>query len=113
MSDPCYRNEDPAMTSMAPDPSQRKDILRQAHYNVQMLPPERVPFDFSTDSLQHHVIDLPSKSSRAGTTGGMLGQEFQAAVEKVFGFPCAVPLSQGRLAEAIVSKLLIRSGMAV
>src|SRR6185437_6112101 len=91
---------------------QSKPILQKAHYNVHMIPPEFVPFDFSTDSLQHHFYSVKHSRTTTEPLKSIAG-ECEEEITKIFGFPFAIPVSQGRLAEAVVSKLLIHKGTVV
>lgn len=93
---------------------QREMTLKKAHHNVQILPSELVPYDLATDSLQHHPVE--EKNGKKKTEGWLAKPvflEFQKLVKELFGFPYSIPLAQGRMAEALLSKLLVRNGCVI
>lgn len=89
---------------------QRRAFLEKAHGNVALLPSTLVEHDLLTDSLQHLPFDpgqLPGHTDRADRHAP---EEIAA---RLFGFPHNILVGQGRMAEAIVSRLLVRPGTVI
>ncbi len=103
--------------------SEREAALEAAHYNTELIPQEQIYIDLTTDSGVSAIstaqlsaltavkavepgMGLAAEGSRAFTA---LSEEFQ----KLFGFPYCVPVTQGRAAERIWTKIHVRPNTLV
>jgi tyrosine phenol-lyase len=87
----------------------REKILEKVNHNLALIPEELVERDYQTDSLLNKKLSFPEKRSLDLMPKAM-AVEIQKAFEKLFGFPYVLPVSQGRVAEAMLCRLMVRNG---
>jgi tryptophanase len=95
---------------------ERERILKEAGYNLFLIPSEAVTFDFLTDSgttamsaeqwSQMFVADESYAGSRSF-------RKFETVVKDVTGYPYVIPTHQGRAAERLFFSLVVKPGMAI
>jgi len=96
--------------------SERQSALKEAYYNLFTLPAKRVTFDLLTDSGT-------SAMSASQWAGMMIGDEsyagatsyfrFSEVISDITGHPQVIPTHQGRSAEALLAKALLKPGQIV
>lgn len=91
----------------------RLAALEGAGYNLDLISAELVARDFQTDSLMHGAFPRPRIDSALHLTDENLDHEIHTCFRAYFGFPHVVAVSQGRLAEAILSRALVRPGHVI
>ncbi len=90
----------------------RDKVLEKVGHNVMLIPEDLVSRDYLTDSLLNKTyVPKPPKSFQLIPKSVDL--DLQTRFKELFGFPYVVPLSQGRVAEALLSRLLVRNGLFV
>jgi len=99
-------------------PEQREVALKAACYNTELLPQDMIYVDLKTDSGVSSIstlqlsrlmgfgplesgMEMAAEGNRAFT---LLRESFQ----KIFGFPYMVPVSQGRAAERVWTKIHVK-----
>lgn len=90
--------------------SKRMQVLELVGHNLDVVPSQHITLDMQSDSLIHKQLSpLPCKSG--------LWQEqscshisVEELFKQYFGFPHVIAVSQGRLAEAMFSHVMIRNG---
>jgi tryptophanase len=96
--------------------SEREVFLKEAGYNLFLVPAERVTFDFLTDSgttamsAAQWGAMMVSDESYAGSRSFA---RFEAVVRDLTGYEHVLPTHQGRAAERLLCTALVRPGMKV
>ncbi len=95
---------------------QREQLLRDAHYNLFLLPADDVLIDLLTDSgtgamstYQWGAI-MEGDESYAGSRSYI---RFRDSVQDIFGYKHVIPTHQGRAAERILFSVMVKKGDVV
>ncbi len=95
---------------------EREAAIAKAGFNTFLLPSKMCTIDLLTDSGTSAMSDRQWSAMMVGDeayAGSVSFDNLQRAVEEVYGFPFMVPTHQGRGAEHLISRILIRPGMHV
>jgi len=96
--------------------AEREAVLREAGFNLFLVPARRVTFDFLTDSgttamsAAQWAAMMIADESYAGSRSF---EALEAAVRRITGFPHVIPTHQGRAAEHLLFSLLVEKGSIV
>ncbi|MCO5143596.1 MAG: tryptophanase [Oligoflexia bacterium] len=95
---------------------ERQKVLSRSYYNLFQVPSNKVTFDFLTDSGT-------SAMSTKQWSAMMMGDEsyagsdsffrFEKAIQRITDIEHIIPTHQGRSAEALLCKAILKKGMAV
>src|SRR5436305_3178016 len=96
--------------------AERERAIAAAGYNTFLLKSEDVYIDLLTDSGTNAMSDRQWAAMMSGDeayAGAKSFYRFEAAVREVYGFRHVVPTHQGRGAEHLISRILIRPGHVI
>jgi len=97
-------------------PAERRRAIAAAGYNTFLLRSEDVYIDLLTDSGTNAMSDRQWAAMMSGDeayAGAKSFYRFEEAVREVYGFRHVVPTHQGRGAEHLISRILIRPGHVI
>jgi tyrosine phenol-lyase len=96
--------------------TQREELLRDAHYNLFLLPAKDVLIDLLTDSgtgamsTRQWAAMMEGDESYAGSKSFDI---FRESVQSIFGYRHVIPTHQGRAAERILFSVMCKKGDVV
>src|SRR6476619_1104627 len=96
--------------------AEREVAIRDAGYTTFLLKSEDVYIDLLTDSGTNAMSDRQWAAMMSGDeayAGAKSFYRFEEAVREIYGFRHVVPTHQGRGAEHLISRILIRPGHVI
>ena len=96
--------------------AEREQLLRNAHYNLFLLPADDVLIDLLTDSGTGAMSTHQWAGIMRGDesyAGSHSFTTFQSSVQSIFGYRHVIPTHQGRAAERILFSVMCRKGDVV
>ncbi len=96
--------------------AEREALLAEAGYNPSLIAADKIPFDFLSDSGAGALSDTQAAELATGDEAYAGSRDFAklaAAVTEIFGFAHLVPTHQGRGAENLLCRAVLRSGSVV
>lgn len=99
-----------------PDIAARRAALKEASYNLFCMPARMVTFDFLTDSgtsaMSAHQWAVMMEGDEA-YAGSDSYYRFATTIQEITGMKNVIPTHQGRSAEALLTKALLKPGLHV
>lgn len=106
------------MTEPIPQPTreEREQFLKDAQYNVFLLPAQGITIDLLTDSGTGAMSSDQWAAMMHGDesyAGSYSWQRFESTVRSITGFKHILPTHQGRAAERIIAQVLVKQGHVI
>lgn len=95
---------------------EREKILKKARFNVFLIDADKVYIDLLTDSGTGAMSDEQWSAIMRGDesyAGSLSFRRMEKAIQKVLGFPYVLPTHQGRGAEDVFNRLMVKENMLV